>query len=531
MPVWKSFLSLPAPERMFIPTAGNSATRAVCYTPDDVQRELRSPVRVFLGPGLRVWLVLLFSGTAAGARAGSAAVSAAGPSDHTDPVASILLVLVFMAVGAVLGGRWMRRVGQPAVLGELLMGMLLANLGYALHEPVTTVLRNDAAMVEIIQVALHEDISLSEAVHRVLPNPEGDRLAQTLTGPSGPQAVAIHHFIDLLSRIAVIVLLFLVGLETSVQEMRHVGWTSTLVAVLGVFAPLLLGSAVVAWLYPHARIADDVFIGAILTATSVGITARVFRDLGQSHRPEAKIILGAAVIDDVLGLILLAVVSGLVVTGTVSLATVSTITLKALAFLAGAIGFGVWLTPHLVRLLARTEIENMKLFFGLGFAFFLSWLASQFGLATIVGAFAAGLVLEEFFLDELKGHSLRNLLSPLESLLVPIFFVFMGMQVKLETFTHLRVVLLAAVLTVVAIAGKLIAGLGCPARFDRLSVGIGMMPRGEVGLIFASIGKGLGVVNDAIFFAVVIMVMVTTLLTPPLLKITLARRQSRAAAS
>ncbi|MCL6566601.1 MAG: cation:proton antiporter [Acidobacteriia bacterium] len=476
------------------------------------------------------WFWLL-SATAAGARDELSVASRAGSNDHTDPVAPILLVLVLMGLGAVLGGRWMRRIGQPAVLGELVVGMLLANLGYALHEPVTTVLRNDAAMVEVVQVALHEDISLSEAAHRVLPDPEGDRLAQTLTGPSGPLAVAIHHFVDLLSRIAVIVLLFLVGLETSVQEMRRVGWSSTLVAVLGVCAPLVLGFVAVAWLNPQARLADAVFIGAILTATSVGITARVFRDLRQSRRPEAKIILGAAVIDDVLGLILLAVVSGLVVTGTVSFAVVSVITLKALGFLVGAIGLGTWLTPRLVRLLARTEIENVKLFFGLGFAFFLSWVANQFGLATIVGAFAAGLVLEEFFLNELKGHSLRDLLSPLESLIVPIFFVFMGMQVKLETLTDGRVVLLAVVLTAVAIVGKLVSGLACPRTLDRLSVGVGMMPRGEVGLIFASIGKGLGVVTDAIFSAVVIMVMVTTFLTPPLLKITLARSQSRATAA
>ncbi|MCL6480910.1 MAG: cation:proton antiporter [Firmicutes bacterium] len=515
---------------MFIPTAWNSVARAACRRPRDAQCEPLLPVCVWGRQALRVGLVVLFSATAAGVQAGPATASAADPSDHTDPVASILLVLVFMAVGAVLGGRWMRRIGQPAVLGELLIGVLLANLGYALHEPVTTVLRNDAAMVEVIQVALHEDISLSEAVHRVLPNPEGDRLAQILIGPIGPQAVAIHHFVDLLSRIAVIILLFLVGLETSVQEMRHVGWTSTLVAVIGVFVPLLLGIAVVAWLNPHARLADDVFVGAILTATSVGITARVFRDLRQLHRPEAKIILGAAVIDDVLGLILLAVVSGLVVTGTVNLAAVSTITLKAFAFLAGAIGFGVWLTPRLVRLLARTEIENMKLFFALGFAFFLSWLASQFGLATIVGAFAAGLVLEEFFLDELKGHSLRDLLSPLESLIVPVFFVLMGMQVKLETFTDPGVILMATMLTLAAIMGKVVAGLGCPSHLDRLSVGLGMMPRGEVGLIFASIGKGLGVVSDALFSAVVIMVMVTTLLAPPLLKITLARRREKKAA-
>ena len=232
-------------------------------------------------------------------------------------------------------------------------------------------------------------------------------------------------------------------------------------------------------------------------------------------------------IDDVLGLVLLAVVSALVVTGTISVATVSWISFKALAFLAVAISVGVWVTPRLVRSIARLEIDNVKLLFGLGLAFVFSWLANRFGLATIVGAFAAGLVLEELFLDELKGHSLRDLLSPIESLFVPVFFVLMGMQVKLETFGDWKVILIATVLTVVAVAGKLVSGIACGKQFDRLSVGVGMMPRGEVGLIFASIGKGLGVVDDAIFSAVVIMVMVTTLLTPPLLKLTLGAAPGR----
>jgi Kef-type K+ transport system membrane component KefB len=178
---------------------------------------------------------------------------------------------------------------------------------------------------------------------------------------------------------------------------------------------------------------------------------------------------------------------------------------------------------------ARLELENQKLLFGLGFAFLLAWLGSLMGLATIVGAFAAGLILEEFFLEEFKGQSLRELLSPIESLIVPVFFVLMGMQVKLETFADTQVLGVAAALTVCAIIGKVLAGFVCPPRLNRLAIGFGMMPRGEVGLIFASIGKGLGVVNDAVFSAAVIMVMVTTLLTPPLLKVTLGSRASKTA--
>jgi len=447
---------------------------------------------------------------------------------HEDPVAPILIALVLIGMGAVIGGRLMRKFGQPAVLGELLIGMVVANLAYQFHEPVITVLREGETIGKVLYFAISNNISVTQAAQKLLPDNEHTRLlVQILIGPAGSTALAIHQFVDLLSRLAVIILLFLVGLETSVSEMKKVGWTAFWVASVGVIAPFLLGLAVIEILIPDAPLAKGIFIGAIFTATSVGITARVFRDLKQTHRTEAKIILGAAVIDDVMGLIILAVVSGLVVTGTISLLSASMSTLKATAFLAGSIAFGVWIAPRLVKRVARLEIENSKLLFGIGVAFLFSWLANFVGLAPIVGAFAAGLVLEEFFLQEFKGHSLRDLLSALESLIVPVFFMLMGMQVKLETFGDLKVVFLAAVLTLAAILGKLVSGLACSRGVDRLSVGVGMMPRGEVGLIFASIGKGLGVVSDEVFSAVVIMVMVTTLLAPPLLKITLARSAAR----
>jgi Kef-type K+ transport system membrane component KefB len=457
----------------------------------------------------------------------------AAGEEHGDPVAPVLLALVVIAVAAAFGGRAMRKLGQPAVLGELLIGVLVGNIGYfALQQPTITVLREGSSVQAAIDLALTEDIGLADAIRKQMPDSGHTRLlAGILESKEAPSIVTAFLFIDLLSRVAVIVLLFLVGLETSVREMRRVGATATMVAIVGVVVPFLLGILVTRVLTPEASLQKDIFIGAILTATSVGITARVFRDLGQSHRDEAKVILGAAVIDDVLGLIILAVVSGLVVTGTISLGAVSLITLKAVVFLAGSIGLGVWITPRIVRRLARSELESTKLLFGMGLAFGFSWLASLFGLATIVGAFAAGLVLEELFLKEMKGRALHELLAPIESLIVPVFFVLMGLQVKLETFADWKVILMATLLTIAAIIGKVVAGLPCGRQLDRLSVGIGMMPRGEVGLIFASIGKGLGVVSDSIFSAVVIMVMLTTLLTPPLLKITLARSDRRPAVS
>jgi Kef-type K+ transport system membrane component KefB len=303
--------------------------------------------------------------------------------------------------------------------------------------------------------------------------------------------------------------------------MKRVGKTALLVAVIGILVPIGLGMGTMRVLHPGAPLASDLFVGGILTATSVGITARVLRDLGQENRDESRVILGAAVIDDVLSLIVLAVVSGLAVTGSVDPREIARISLVAALFLAGSLGIGVWLTPKLVRRLSGAGIHNLKLLFGLGFAFLLAWLANRAGLATIIGAFAAGMILNHFFDKELEGESLHQLLSPVESLIVPLFFVWMGIQVKLEALGSRDVLISGLALTVVAIIGKLASGFGCPPSMNRWAVGAGMVPRGEVGLIFAGIGRGIGVIDDGLFSAIVILVMITTLLAPILLHFTL----------
>jgi Kef-type K+ transport system membrane component KefB len=284
---------------------------------------------------------------------------------------------------------------------------------------------------------------------------------------------------------------------------------------------MVLGLATMKLLRPENPLAADLFIGGILTATSVGITARVLRDLGKDRTDEARVILGAAVIDDVLCLIVLAVVSGLAVTGKISVASIALTTGKAALFLVASLGVGIWLTPKLVRRISGLGIQNLKLLFGVSFAFLLSWLANLAELATIVGAFAAGMVLNSFFDREVEGASLHELLSPIESLVVPLFFVWMGIQVKLEAMARTDVLVAGLALTVVAIIGKVVAGWGCPKTMNRWAVGFGMMPRGEVGLIFAGIGKGIGVVDDGLFSAVVLLVMVTTVLAPILLRVTM----------
>jgi Kef-type K+ transport system membrane component KefB len=322
----------------------------------------------------------------------------------------------------------------------------------------------------------------------------------------------------------------------------QVGVSSLLVATIGVIGPFALGWGVGAWLLPDASTYAHIFLGATLTATSVGITARVLKDLARSQTDEARIILGAAVIDDVQGLIILAVVTGIIAAANLgdalSYGAIGIVVLKATGFLVGALVLGMYLSPRLFYVASKLEASGVLLATGLAFCFSLAWLASFIGLAPIVGAFAAGLVLEDVhyrdFVDR-GEHGLEHLIEPIAAFLVPIFFVVMGVRTDLRAFTEPGVLGLAAALTVAAIAGKQLCSLGVTVRgLDRLSIGIGMIPRGEVGLIFANIGMTLAVagervVDQNVFSAVVVMVIATTAITPPALKWSFERFDRRRA--
>lgn len=427
-----------------------------------------------------------------------------GGSGHASPVVPVLTVLLLVIVAARLGGALMERLGQPGVLGELLAGVLLGNLTLVGFKGVESL------------------------------------FAAPLFG-----GLPVERVIEILGEIGVILLLFEVGLESNVRQMLSVGTSSLLVALLGVAAPFLLGWGVGKWLLPDQSYLVHLFLGAILTATSVGITARVLKDLGKTGLRESRIILGAAVIDDIVGLVILAVVSGIIVAAEsggpgIGAAAISLIVGKALLFLVVALVAGQWLSPRLFWLAARLRGGNLLLPTSLLFLFALSIVAGKIGLATIVGAFAAGLVLDELHYSELKQREqrgLEELLQPLLGFFVPIFFVYMGYRVDLSFFARPELLGLAGALTLAAVIGKQICGLGVAERgLDRLSIGLGMIPRGEVGLIFASIGLGLTaggepIVSEATYGAVVIMVILTTLLTPPLLKWSLGRSHGYEGAS
>lgn len=406
------------------------------------------------------------------------------------PAAQVLLALAVVLTLAKVGGDLAVRLKQPAVLGELVAGVFLGNLG--------------------------------------------------LIGINFTEPFKTNPTLDTLAQLGVIVLLFEVGLESTVRDMLNVGWTSLLVAVLGVVTPFALGWGVGALLLPSHSAYVHAFLGATLTATSVGITARVLKDLGKTQSPEARVILGAAVVDDVLGLVILAVVSGVIQAADsgadFAYSDIALIVAKSAGFLFGAVFLGLVISPRLFGVASRLRGTGVLLATALVFCFGLSYLAAAIGLAAIVGAYAAGLILEDVHyrtFTQRGEHQLEELLQPIGAFLVPLFFVLMGMRVDLSTFGRGDILGFAALLTVAAVIGKQACALGVlDSRLDRLAIGLGMIPRGEVGLIFASIGLGLTIggepiIDSGTYAAVVIMVIVTTMVTPPALRWSLLRRDQK----
>jgi Kef-type K+ transport system membrane component KefB len=406
-----------------------------------------------------------------------------------DEQARILAALAFVLVGAKLLGALVERVGQPAVLGELVFGVLLGNLA--------------------------------------------------LFGGPSMGALQTSETFAILAELGAILLLFEVGLESTPRDMLAVGIPATRVAIVGVVTPMLLGFGVGRVALPGESWMVHAFLGAMLAATSVGITARVLQDAQAIRTPGARIILGAAVIDDVLGLVVLAIIAGVIEAaaagGTLAPAGIALIVAKAFGFLLLAIVLGSYLSRHVFQQALALRAKGIVLALSLGFCFGLSWLAAQAGLAPIVGAFAAGLVLEDVhFEDHLKRgeRQLHESLHALTGLFVPVFFVRMGMLVDVGSFVRPGVLGFALLLTAAAILGKWACALATPRGISGITVGVGMMPRGEVGLIFAGIGAALTlgghpVVDADTYAAAVFMVVVTTMATPPLLLWSL-RRDARA---
>lgn len=391
-------------------------------------------------------------------------------------ISELLIALLAIFAAAKLFGELAVRIGQPAVLGEMVGGIVI--------------------------------------------------------GVSGLHLIDAHDpLLHVLAELGVILLLFLIGLETDIHRLLSVGGAAGAVAAVGVVLPFAAGYGVGAWLgYPTTV---SVFLGAALTATSVGITARVLSDLGHLKSDESQVILGAAVVDDILGLVLLTVISAVAAGEKLTPLGVTKIFAVAFGFVALALIVGSVLAPRLIALVARVRVGKALFFASIMFAFGLAWLADLAGSALIIGAFAAGLVLAKTD----RGRDIEHEVYDVAQFFIPIFFVSVGAAVDLKQLNPFaadtrQFFLIGILLTVVAIVGKLLAGFAAFGRpMRKLVIGVGMVPRGEVGLIFAQLGLSAGLLSTGLYSSVALMVMITTFVAPPALRALLAKQAAEDAES
>ncbi len=382
---------------------------------------------------------------------------------HDVNVVGFLADLLVILLSAKIFGELAERCGQPPVLGELLGGVVLGLGLFRFFDP-------------------------------------------------ADQALA------LMAEFGVILLLFETGINSDLDQLLKVGPVSLAVACVGVAVPFALGYGLMAAMGYGGM--QAVFVGAALTATSVGITARVLSDMGKLEIPEAQIILGAAIIDDILGIIILSAVQGVAATGALSWSSVARTTFLALAFLTVALWLGPRISNSLVAVVQRMRVRGILIASAVIFAFAMALLAHALGTALIVGAFTAGALLARTD----KREDIDGALKPISDIFVPIFFVMVGAKVQLAAYNPLvpgnrPMILLALLLVTLAVLGKMASGWAVwGQKLNRLGIGFGMIPRGEVGLIFAQIGLASGVIAAPLYGAVVGMVVVTTFLAPPLLK-------------
>jgi Kef-type K+ transport system membrane component KefB len=423
-----------------------------------------------------------------------------GEAEVQEPilVAGVLLSLVGIYFASKIGGEICSRINLPPVLGELVGGVIIGT----------------SALKLLVFPEAGFDSSASTIMN----------LLQTSFGMSAASTEATFEVqsevISVLSEFGVIILLFEIGLESDLKDLLKYGPQAALVAILGVVVPFAAGTAGLLIIFDIGTI-PAVFAGAALTATSIGITAKVLAEIGSLNAKEGQIIIGAAVLDDVLGIIVLAVVSSLVKTGEIEVANVVYLILGAATFLVGVILVGRFLGSYFVSLVKELKTRGPLLISALVVAFLLAYLAAAIQLEAILGAFAAGLVLGETEIQE----DLEEQIAPVADFFVPIFFVVVGAKTNLAVLnpavpSNREGLIIAAFLIVVAILGKIVSGFAIfnQPGINRLAVGVGMIPRGEVGLVFAGIGAASGALSESLEAGIIVMVIVTTFITPPFLR-------------
>lgn len=428
-------------------------------------------------------------------------VTEAIPEFETLLVSSVLLGLVVIYLASKVGGELANRFKFPPVLGELLGGTLIG----------------------------------VSAFHLIAFSGEGSTVLDIVQWTEGMDAVAKAavaktqgEVLSVLSELGVIILLFEIGLESNLRQLVRVGPQALVVACVGVVLPFAAGTAGLMLIF-HLSAIPAVFAGAALTATSIGITSRVLSELGRLNSPEGQIILGAAVIDDVLGVIVLAVVASLAKTGEIKVTQVIWLIASAVLFLGGSLVLGRVFNLSFVAIAKRLRTRGGILIPAAILAFLMAYIGAALRLEAILGSFAAGLVLDES--DE--RNELDELVRPVADIFVPIFFVGVGARTDVSVLNPFNPdnwagLTIASFLIVVAVIGKVATGwsvFGKPG-INRLAVGFGMIPRGEVGLVFAGVGAGSGVLSPALNAGIIVMVILTTFVAPPLLRLAFGKNES-----
>lgn len=415
----------------------------------------------------------------------------------------ILLSLVVIYLASKIGAEISQRLNFPPVLGELVGGVIVGISAF--HTIVfadSGLPAADVGIMSVLQWIYHLSPTVATSVFE-----------------------SQSEVISVLAELGVIILLFEIGLESDLRQLQQVGAQAVVVAGVGVAVPFAAGTIGLMTLF-HVSAIPAIFAGAALTATSIGITSKVLAELGQLKSKEGQIIVGAAVIDDVLGIIVLAVVASLAKTGEIDVSNVIYLIVSATVFLIGSILLAGLFNQGFVLVVESLKTRGSIAIPAFIFAFFMAFLGNAIHLEAILGAFAAGLVLDETD----ARNELDELIKPVADLLVPIFFVTVGARADLGVLNpaipeHRSGLFIAAFLIIIAIFGKLVTGwvvFGQPG-INRLAIGVGMIPRGEVGLVFAGIGAASGAIDKPLEVAIILMVIMTTFIAPPFLRIAFER--------
>jgi len=421
--------------------------------------------------------------------------------------------------------------GGPKRITWLLLALLLAPLIAMANGVSETFTQTSLLLILMITLAdlcgfLFERMGMSEILGEIYAGILLGNLALLGFDFDFVQLLRDSEFMVYSSELALVLLLFLVGLKSDMRALLKIGRNALAVATTGMVIPIVLvlgGGSILG----YGMGVQGWFIGAMLAATSVGITAKVLDDNGLVKTPSARVILGAAVIDDVLGILLLAVLASIVVSGVFSPSDLAWIICKALLFFGGALFIGQKLMPGVVHIISLNKHSSVWTGFAFCLALGFAQLAHFAGLAPLIGAFMAGLIMDDVDFrvgDTLQKHTLEDLVKPISDILITIFFVGIGAQVDLQTLRSTEAVTMIVSLTLLAILSKGVAGLAVRGDgFDRPGIGYGMIPRGEVGLVFAAFAYSNHVFSSGMYSAMVLVVLMTTLAGPMLLKPRLAR--------